>query len=72
LLYRLVRFGSERLGLWIFHDERPVAPAELQSGDGDGRLLLFAKTLWPQILTQHCVVWRAGDGPVGRADAAPA
>jgi hypothetical protein len=59
-LYRIVRFGSERLGLWIFHDERPVPPRELEAGGADGSELLFAKTLWPQILTQHCVVWRAG------------
>jgi glycosyltransferase involved in cell wall biosynthesis len=58
LLYCLCRKGIELLGKWKFHDERPLLPREvtdtvLQSGD-----ILFEKTLWPLMLTQHMVVAR--------------
>jgi hypothetical protein len=59
LLYRIVRCAAEKLGLWIFHDERPISSAELERNAADQRSILYAQTLWPQILTQRCVVWRA-------------
>jgi len=59
VLYRMVRSAAEQLGVWIFHDERPIPPSELQGHTSAGRTLLFQKTLWPLVLTQHLVVWRA-------------
>jgi len=76
LLYRVVRGIAERLDVWIFHDERPIATAELERGGPHDGSMLFSKILWPQILTQRCVVWRAGtasaqgsSGPESRRNA---
>lgn len=58
-LYRLVRGAAETIGVWAFPDERPLQPAEIiGAGDGLGSVE-HAATLWPQVLTQHAVVWRA-------------
>jgi spermidine synthase len=59
-LYRMTRGAAERLGMWKFPDERPLSPREmLASCEGLGTPLL-SQTLWPLVLTQHAVVWRAG------------
>lgn len=58
-LYRTVRGAAEMVGVWAFPDERPLQPAEIiDAGEGLGELR-HAATLWPQVLTQHAVVWQA-------------
>jgi cyclopropane fatty-acyl-phospholipid synthase-like methyltransferase len=58
-LYRAVRGAAEAIGVWAFPDERPLQPAEIaHAGEGLGTIC-HAATLWPQVLTQHAVVWRA-------------
>jgi SAM-dependent methyltransferase len=58
-LYRATRGAAELIGVWQFPDERPLAPAEIiNAGEGLG-LLRHSATLWPQVLTQHAVVWQA-------------
>jgi hypothetical protein len=48
----------EMLGMWKFHDERPLEPAEvLEAVRGRGEVV-YQKTLWPLILTQHLIVAR--------------
>jgi glycosyltransferase involved in cell wall biosynthesis len=59
-LYRLARALCEALGVWRFPDERPLAPEEvLAAVEGRGEVL-FRKTLWPLIFTQHMIAVRAG------------
>lgn len=59
LPYRLTRSLAEMCGIWAFPDERPMTYAEVESlGDGRGRILT-RQTLWPLILTQRAVAWRA-------------
>lgn len=63
LPYRMTRGAAERLGLWAFPDERPMAPAEVESLDAGRGTRLAAATLWPLVLTQRAVVWRAKGDP---------
>jgi len=57
-LYRTVRGAAETIGVWAFPDERPLQPSEIVSaGEGLG-VPRHAATLWPQVLTQHAVVWQ--------------
>jgi putative flippase GtrA len=57
-LYRIARSALELFGLWRFPDERPLQPREvLQSIQGRGTVL-FQKTLWPLVLTQHLILVR--------------
>jgi hypothetical protein len=59
-LYRMTRGAAEQIGVWKFPDERPLSLQEiLASGEGLGTPLL-SRTLWPLVLTQQAVVWRAG------------
>lgn len=57
-LYRATRGLIESIGQWKFHDERPLMPVEVVQAIGERGELLFQKTLWPLILTQHLVVAR--------------
>lgn len=58
VLYRVTRWASETLGLWIFHDERPLELSEvLRATEGKGNILC-KRILWPQVLTQYCVAVR--------------
>jgi putative flippase GtrA len=58
LLYRVTRACAEGLGLWRFHDERPLLRTEiLKSTAGIGQLLQ-EHTLWPLVLTQHLMIFR--------------
>lgn len=58
-LYRTVRGAAEMIGVWAFPDERPLQPEEIiAAAEGLGELR-HAATLWPQVLTQHAVVWQA-------------
>jgi len=57
-LYRISRLISESLGMWIFHDERPlrleeVAPTIEQHGN-----IIFTKINWPIFFTQLIIVAR--------------
>jgi glycosyltransferase involved in cell wall biosynthesis len=57
-LYLLARMISETCGLWKFPDERPLGREEVIGAmDGLGEVV-FEKTLWPLIFTQHMVVVR--------------
>ncbi len=57
-LYRVARIVLETLGLWHFHDERPLLPAEVIQTIEQRGSVLYEKTLWPLIFTQHLVVAR--------------
>ncbi len=59
-LYRITRGISESLGLWIFHDERPLALEEVEGAIADKDTIVFKKIIWPIILTQYVVVVRKG------------
>jgi glycosyltransferase involved in cell wall biosynthesis len=58
LLYRSVRALIERVGMWKFPDERPLAPAEVLAAIGERGAILEQKTMWPLLLTQHVIVAR--------------
>ena len=64
LLYRVTRRLIEICGMWKFPDERPLLPGEVLASICERGDVLYRKTLWPQMLTQHLVVVRkfAGDG----------
>jgi len=55
-LYNLARKAIETAGMWKFHDERPLEPAEVRAAIEERAEVLFEKTLWPLILTQHLMV----------------
>ncbi|HEY1339250.1 MAG TPA: glycosyltransferase [Bryobacteraceae bacterium] len=58
LLYRTARKFLELTGLWKFPDERPLRRGEVAAAIAERGEVLFEKTLWPLILTQHFVVAR--------------
>lgn len=62
VLYRLSRKICELLGLWIFHDERPLAEEEVLVALGANDAILFNKVIWAIFLTQRILVIRHGDG----------
>jgi glycosyltransferase involved in cell wall biosynthesis/SAM-dependent methyltransferase len=57
-LYRATRLLAERLGLWRFHDERPLESDEVLESVRDLGEVIFQKTLWPLIFTQKLMVIR--------------
>jgi putative flippase GtrA len=57
-LYRLSRSACELLGLWKFHDERPLGRVEVARAVGNLGDVVFEKTLWPLGFTQHLMVFR--------------
>jgi len=57
-LYRMARFAAERLGLWIFHDERPLKQSEVSGTGGQYGQLLDQRIIWPIFLTQAMLVFR--------------
>ena len=59
-LYRMTRSASERLGLWLFHDERPLWYDEVAAAFAAHGEVLERRILWPLVLTQTLVVTRAG------------
>lgn len=59
LLYRITRGAIETVGQWRFHDERPLRRKEVLAAVGQRGELLWEKTLWPLILTQHMMLFRA-------------
>jgi len=57
-LYRLTRSLAEIMGLWIFHDERPLQMQSVIDEMKQYGEILFAKINWWTILTQGVVVVR--------------
>jgi glycosyltransferase involved in cell wall biosynthesis len=57
-LYRLARGLLQAFHLWQFPDERPLQPDEVLAAIGENGQVLYQKTLWPLILTQHLIVAR--------------
>ena len=57
-LYRASRRCIELAGMWKFPDERPLKPAEVRAALEEKGEILFEKTLWPLVLTQHLIVAR--------------
>lgn len=60
-LYRITRFFAEKLGLWIFHDERPLLPEEVMQTIKKHGHIFYSKTIWPIFLTQHIIVAKKFD-----------
>ena len=58
LLYRLTRSLAEALHLWKFPDERPLSPEEVKVSIRECGEVLYDRTLWPLVLTQHLVIAR--------------
>ena len=56
LLYCAARFLCEGVGLWKFPDERPLDREEVVTSLKDCEIVLFEKTLWPLVFTQHMMV----------------
>lgn len=59
-IYLAARVSLEACGLWKFPDERPLRRDEVISALRGRGEIVFEKTLWPLILTQHLVVVRKG------------
>lgn len=57
-LYRVARSICEALGLWKFPDERPLTRAEVLATVQEQGTVVFEKTLWPLVFTQHMIVAR--------------
>ena len=57
-LYRVARRFLELAGMWKFPDERPLDPREVIAALRDRADVLYQKTLWPLVLTQHVIVAR--------------
>lgn len=55
-LYSTIRFFSEKLGLWIFHDERPLKIEEVTQTIKNYAEVLDSKIMWSMLLTQAIIV----------------
>jgi len=55
-LYRATRKLIEAVGMWIFHDERPLTRGEVLPVIAERGDVLWEKMLWPLMLTQYMVV----------------
>ena len=62
LLYRLTRGAAEALGLWIFHDERPLWLSEILPEINKYGEVLESRVIWPIFLTQTLVAARKRPG----------
>ena len=67
-LYRITRGFIELLGMWKFHDERPLARGEVTASVKEWGDVLQSETLWPLLLTQELIVARKHANP--RSDSA--
>ncbi|HEV8132448.1 MAG TPA: class I SAM-dependent methyltransferase [Acidobacteriota bacterium] len=54
--YRIARKCMELLGMWRFHDERPLHPSEVITTIQEQGDVVYQKMLWPVILTQCMVI----------------
>jgi predicted SAM-dependent methyltransferase len=59
-LYRATRALISALGMWQFPDERALDPREVTAAIRERGELVWEKTLWPLLLTQHLIVARKG------------
>jgi len=57
-LYVHARSIAERLGKWRFTDERPLTTDEVRDAVKGLGEVVFEKTLWPLVFTQHLMVVR--------------
>lgn len=57
-LYRMARFLSEKMGMWIFHDERPLQIKEVRETALKYGEQLEYQIIWPIVFTQGLVVFR--------------
>jgi len=57
-LYRLIRRCAEWLGIWIFHDERPLTKDEVLMAAKRRGELLYDRINWAIGLTQRVMVFR--------------
>ena len=57
-MYRTARGLLQALDLWQFPDERPLRKEEVLAAIEERGQVLYKKTLWPLILTQHLIVAR--------------
>ena len=57
-LYRASRGLCEVFGVWKFPDERALRAGEVKRAIAGQGEIIFEKTLWPLILTQHLLVAR--------------
>ncbi len=57
-LYKIVRFISEKMGLWIFHDERPILFDEVYETARTLGEKKSYKIIWPIMLTQGIAVFQ--------------
>ncbi len=58
LLYRVSRALSELLGLWIFHDERPLRMDEVEKTALQYGFTVDSMIVWPILFTQRIMVMR--------------
>jgi len=70
-LYRVARAATEALGMWKFHDERPLKRPEVAGVVRKHGEIEFEKTLWPLVFTQHIMAIRKGhhESPGGESRA---
>lgn len=57
-LYRVARALAEFVGLWNFPDERPIRREEVLESIAPFADVVFEKTLWPIVYTQHLMLVR--------------
>jgi SAM-dependent methyltransferase len=56
LLYRATRKAIASVGMWKFHDERPLHPAEVRPVVEERGTIVVETILWPLMLTQCLIV----------------
>jgi len=61
-LYIVTRAIAEVFGMWHFPDERPLMRSEVRAWVGDAGEIVFEKSLWPLVLTQHLIAVRKSHG----------
>ncbi len=57
-LYRVSRWFCERIGVWKFHDERPLERDEVMDAIGTDAEVMHEEILWPLVFTQRMMVFR--------------
>jgi uncharacterized membrane protein/putative flippase GtrA len=72
LLYRAARLLTEAVGLWKFHDERPLQRDEVAASVARHAEILHEQILWPLVFTQHLVVARKWSSQPASGATAPA
>lgn len=63
ILYRFTRFIAEGLGMWIFHDERPLEFEEVLKTASQYGTVLGTKIIYPIFLTQGLLILRKTKEP---------